>query len=109
MASSLNFARVMTHVLFFHVLSSTQQHVDAVLSDGKMLTRDCVDVGGQLGPHYVEEQLVVLSCLHSHVVILSLSTGSCALIVCRTFSCTEMNSLKLIQSLMLYLSIALQL
>ena len=71
----------MTHVFLLYVLTSTQQHVDAVLPDGKMLTRDCVHIGRQLGPHYVEEKLVVLSCLHCRIVIVSLRAPCRAFVV----------------------------
>ena len=99
----------MTHVFLLYVLTSTQQHVDAVLPDGKMLTRDCVHIGRQLGPHYVEEKLVVLSCLHSHVFVLAVRAASCAVIVCRALTCAGMYSLKLIQLLVLQLPITVEL
>ena len=59
----------------------------------KMLTRDCMHIGRQLGSHYVEEKLVVLCCLHSHVFILAVSAASCTVIVCTAVSRAEMYSL----------------
>ena len=74
-----------------------------------MLARDCVDIGRQLGPHYVEEQLIVLGCLHSHVLLLPLSVSCCPFEVSSVLASAEVNSLKLVQCLMLCLSISVQL
>ena len=78
---SLHFASVVGHILFPHALPTPQQHADAVLSHGEVLTRDCVDVCRQLGLHYVEEKLVVLSCLHCRIVIVSLRAPCRAFVV----------------------------
>ena len=91
--SSLYLASVMTHILFFDVLTCSQKHVDAVLPDCEMLTGDCVDIGRQLGPHYVEEKLIVLGCLHPHVVVLSVSATSCTIVISGAISCAEVDRL----------------
>ena len=83
----------MTHILLFYVLTCAKQHIYAVLPDGKMLTRDCVHIGRQLGSHYVEEKLVILCCLHSRVFILAVSTASRTVIICTAVSRAEMYSL----------------
>ena len=74
-----------------------------------MLARDCVDIGRQLGPHYVEEQLIVLGCLHSHVLLLTLSDSCCPFEIGSVLASAEVNSLKLVQCLMLCLSISVKL
>ena len=63
-----------------------------MLPDGEMLTCDCVDVGRQLGLHYVEEQLVVLGCLHTHVLVLSVSAASFSWAV----GCAEVDRLEFV-------------
>ena len=83
----------MAHILLLYVLTSAKQHINAVLPDGKMLTRDCMHIGRQLGSHYVEEKLVVLCCLHSNVFILAVSAASCTVIVCTAVGRAEMYSL----------------
>ena len=67
-----------------------------MLPNCKMLTRDCMHIGRQLGPHYVKEKLVVLSCLHPHVFILAICTAGCAVIVCSAVSRAEMYSLQFV-------------
>ena len=90
---SLQLARVVTHVFLFHGFPSPKQHVDAVLSHGKVLTRDCVDIRGQLGLHYVEKELVVLSSLRTQIVVLSIGASSRAVVVCGAVSRAVMDGL----------------
>ena len=74
-----------------------------------MLARDCVDIGRKLGPHNVEEQLIVLGGLHSHVLLLPLRDPGCSFEIGGVLASAEVNGLKLVQCLMLCLSITVQL